>query len=213
MTSTAPDSASLSAAERRQKRKERILGSADARLEKLLPGSISSSVEMTQGADKFSDYSSSSSPDIIPDDCAPMFNNIAKSMGGETVFPQPSFIDMLDVNRVQVCITMGVIFRILTLLNVVNSILPVWITLAVVYYSYLLSHKPAKFSIPLQMLNFLQAGRINEKTVRYFGVATETLWSFSSDTMTMAFGFLVSHIVIFAVDLMFLKVKHFTSSI
>uniref|UniRef100_A0A914YZE2 BHLH domain-containing protein n=1 Tax=Panagrolaimus superbus TaxID=310955 RepID=A0A914YZE2_9BILA len=202
MSTTTQDSTNLSAAERRQRRKERILNSADARLEKLLPGSISSSVEMTQEADKFSEYSSSSSLDITPDERAPIFN-IAESMGGKAICPEPSFIDLIDVYRVQVCVIIGVIFRILTLLHMVNSILPLWITISVVYYSYLLSHAPAKFSMPGYILNFLHAGRINEKAVRYFGVAADTLWSVSSDTMIMAFGFLVSHIVIFAVNLMF----------
>lgn len=38
MATTIQECASLSAAERRQRRKDRILGSANARLEKLLPG-------------------------------------------------------------------------------------------------------------------------------------------------------------------------------
>lgn len=52
------------------------------------------------------------------------------------------------------------------------------------------------------MVNFFLAGGINEKLVRYLGLGIDTIWSFMIDTLIMAFGFLSSHIVIFAVNLM-----------
>uniref|UniRef100_A0A914PA19 Uncharacterized protein n=1 Tax=Panagrolaimus davidi TaxID=227884 RepID=A0A914PA19_9BILA len=195
------ESSTLSAAERRQRRKERILGTADSRLEKLLPGSISSSVEMTQPADEFDRYNSSSSTDITPEDSSP--EQIFKIVG-KTNSVGPSFVEVMAVNRVQVCIAIGIIFRVLTLFDVVHSILPLWIPLSVGYYSYLLSHASTKISLPGQIMNLLHGGGISGKAVQYFSMATDTLWSFSNDTMIMAFGFLISHIIISAVNHMYL---------
>ena len=193
MSSTIQECASLAAAERRQKRKDRILGTANDRLEKILPGSSStldSSDHMYVSA-KDVGINSSLLLDTTQEDSA-----LEQTLNAtaEIDFVEPSYMDLIDINRVQACFIAGVMLRILTFFHVIHSVLPFWIPLSLSYHTYLLTQVEKKFPKHGYIVNFLLAGGMSEKLVRYIGLVIDTIWSFTIDSLIMAFGFLMVHI-------------------
>uniref|UniRef100_A0AC34FSP4 Uncharacterized protein n=1 Tax=Panagrolaimus sp. ES5 TaxID=591445 RepID=A0AC34FSP4_9BILA len=193
MASTIQDCASFSAAERRQKRKERILGTANARLEKLLPGTsaLNSSDHLYVTARDVEPISSSSM------DATQEESGLEQTLNttAEIDFVEPSYMDLIDINRVQACVIAGVMLRVLTFFNIIHSVSPLWIPLSLSYHTYLLTQVEKKYPKHGYIVNFLLAGGMSEKLVRYLGLIIDTIWSFATDTMIMAFGFLAVHIV------------------
>uniref|UniRef100_A0A914Y1S4 Uncharacterized protein n=1 Tax=Panagrolaimus superbus TaxID=310955 RepID=A0A914Y1S4_9BILA len=192
MAATIQECASFSAAERRQKRKERILGTANARLEKLLPGASSHNTSDPLYITARDEPISSISMDATQEEsCLEQTLNTT----AEIDFVEPSYMDLIDINRVQACIIAGVMLRLLTFFHIVHSVSPFWIPLSLSYHTYLLTQVEKKYPKHGYIVNFLLAGGMSEKLVRYLGLIIDTLWSFSIDTMIMAFGFLSAHIV------------------
>uniref|UniRef100_A0A914Q0W9 Uncharacterized protein n=1 Tax=Panagrolaimus davidi TaxID=227884 RepID=A0A914Q0W9_9BILA len=112
----------------------------------------------------------------------------------EIDFVEPSYMDLIDINRVQACVIAGAMLRILTFFHVIHSVSPIWIPLSLAYHTCSLIQVEKKFPKHGYIVNFLLVGGMSEKLVRYLGLGIDTLWSFAMDSLIMAFGFLCVHI-------------------
>uniref|UniRef100_A0AC35FXZ4 Uncharacterized protein n=1 Tax=Panagrolaimus sp. PS1159 TaxID=55785 RepID=A0AC35FXZ4_9BILA len=204
MATTIQECASLSAAERRQKRIERILGTANDRLEKIQPGSstaLDASDHMYISARDADLINASFKLDDTQEDSFKLDATQEESGLEQTInttaeidFVEPSYMDLIDINRVQACVIAGAMLRILTFFHVIHSASPIWIPLSLAYHTYSLIQVEKKFPKHGYIVNFLLAGGMSEKLVRYLGLGIDTLWSFAMDSLIMAFGFLSVHI-------------------
>ena len=124
MASTIQDCASLSAAERRQMRKERILGKADVRLEKILPDMVDSVVpdmiddmaDLDSSVCTAKDLDLNSSiatakefnlDDIMPDDTQSFAEETINNRTAELDYVEPNYMDLINIRRVECCIIAG----------------------------------------------------------------------------------------------------------
>uniref|UniRef100_A0A914P981 Uncharacterized protein n=1 Tax=Panagrolaimus davidi TaxID=227884 RepID=A0A914P981_9BILA len=102
MATTIQECVSLSAAERRQKRIETILGTANVGLEKIQPGSstaLDASDHMYISARDADLINASFKLDATQEET---INTTA-----EIDFVEPSYMDLIDINRVQACVIAG----------------------------------------------------------------------------------------------------------
>uniref|UniRef100_A0A7E4ZPZ4 Pecanex-like protein n=1 Tax=Panagrellus redivivus TaxID=6233 RepID=A0A7E4ZPZ4_PANRE len=172
--------------ERRQRRKARVLANGEARIQSLFTGSSPVSDHTVTSTTEASEVTTK-----VPFDDTKVskFFGVSEADDEITCVP-PNYAEKIEALHLQVVSFIGAIFALLNITGVITTIVPTWLTVILVYHLCRLTQSE-KFPKHGYAVNFLLAGGIDERLVRYGGFVLDAGTAALIDSIVMTFSFVV----------------------
>ncbi|CAD5227767.1 unnamed protein product [Bursaphelenchus xylophilus] len=221
MATTIQECASLSALERRERRKQKILNNAESRLNKLLSGpdgttraapgidGAPSPVQPSTAAERDSQLNASHSSQTSTrtakeiDEGEIDFSKLQSSvLGDESLnsthldFVMPTYWDSVDKNRFYLVGIMGLILTILAQYHLLNNV--IWPIILVQLSYEIFMFRSRKFRYPKHgyVVNILLAAGLDDNIVINAGVILDIGWELMVDLVLISFVYVSSNVVV-----------------
>ncbi|KAE9556220.1 hypothetical protein FO519_000559 [Halicephalobus sp. NKZ332] len=186
MSVSIQDCASLSAEERRQRRKERILGRGEERISQILHDTPST--KTGTNAEEVSFVSSVSAEE--PSTANP--EQKVTSQESDFDYVEPEYWIGIDYIRAQAFLIIGILLHVLSSAGVLKNGFLVWLIGFFTFHTIHFLYSKQKYPKHGYVVNFLLAGGMNEALVRYAGLFVDTAWVALLDTAVMLLGVVIT---------------------
>ncbi|KAI1722995.1 hypothetical protein Ddc_07184 [Ditylenchus destructor] len=201
MSKTIGNCASSTASERRERRRQKILGNAEGRLSAILSGPDGMEdrqAPVLEGM-QCGDSTSSSDADGSSSENRAHKSDFRGNISTETEidYVEPVYCELVSRNRLFIALLLGILFRIAVALQWTNHLT---LSFAIIFLTYemffALPHKSLKYPKHGYAVNFLMVAGLNEQFVIYLGLFLDLLWEFFVDLTIIAFSYICLQIVV-----------------
>ncbi|KAI1723434.1 hypothetical protein DdX_03594 [Ditylenchus destructor] len=202
MSESIGNCASSTASERRERRRQKILGNAPGRLSAILSGPDGKEdrqAPILEGMHCGDSASSTDADGCSSENRAHKSDSRGKISTFETEidYVEPVYCELVSRNRLFIALVLGILFRIAVALQWTNHLT---LSFAVIFLSYemffALPHKSLKYPKHGYVVNFLMVAGLNEQFVIYLGLFLDLLWEFFVDFTIIAFSYICLQVVV-----------------
>jgi len=190
MATTIHDCASPTAADRRERRRQKILANAGDRLSAILSGPDGKENRLAPTMEDMDTKSTS-------DDACPFASLSSSKLSTSTLsdesginYVEPVYFEFVNRNRFFICLLLGVIFHFVVFFQWTDRVALTFAAIFFAHEMFVLPQKSLKYPKHGYIVNFLLVGGLNERLVIYLGLFIDLVWDFLVDLTIVAFSYL-----------------------
>jgi len=181
MSKTIQDCASMDAFERRERRRQKILGSSEVRIARILAGPNGSEQRKAPAVDGLNSMSESD-------------NNVASGSPSNVDFVAPVYWENVGSQRLLLMVVLSFILHVGLKLQYFGNLIFVIVTSSLFYeIVFLLPGKLNKYPIHGYIVNMMLMAGVNERVVIAAGYLIDTTWNILLDLFVVMISFALIH--------------------
>uniref|UniRef100_A0A915DV22 Uncharacterized protein n=1 Tax=Ditylenchus dipsaci TaxID=166011 RepID=A0A915DV22_9BILA len=191
---TIQDCAGSVAAERRERRRQKILANANDRLSAILSGPDGNENRLAPTMEDMDTHTSTEEVCPFAKESTSSLDTSARSKliadELEINYVEPVYFESINRNRFFIALFLGLVFHIVVHFAWTDRVALTFATILFAYEMLALPQKSLKYPKHGYLVNFLLVGGLNERLVVYVGIFIDLLWDFLVDLTIVAFSYL-----------------------